>query len=139
MQQTTNKKTPQLKFLLITAVAVSVTLIFTITPWNIVPTQVTEDVAVIAVADYGCVGESSSGRSVVVPNCDAGVGDIVSATFYIPAGEVNGYLEELERRQNPMVDAWDRNVINLKITTRREMVSCSNRMKFKFTQLKRYG
>jgi hypothetical protein len=110
MQQTTNKETPQLKFLLITAVAVSVTLIFTITPWNIVPTQVTEDVAVIAVADYGCVGESSSGRSVVVPNCDAGVGDIVSATFYIPAGEVNGYLEELERRQNPMVDAWDRNV-----------------------------
>jgi hypothetical protein len=24
--------------------------------------------------------------------------------------ELNGYLEELERRQNPMVDAWDRNV-----------------------------
>ena len=113
MQQTTNKKTPQLKFLLITAVAVSVTLIFTITPWNIVPTQVTEDVAVIAVADYGCVGESSIGRSVVVPNCDVSVGDIVSATFYIPAGEINGYLEELDRKQNPMVDAWDRNVIGI--------------------------
>jgi hypothetical protein len=24
--------------------------------------------------------------------------------------ELNGYLEELERRQTPMVDAWDRNV-----------------------------
>jgi len=110
MQQTTNKKTPQLKFLAIVAVAVSVTLVFTMTPWNIVPTLVTEDVAVITVADYGCVGESSVGRSVVVPNCDANVGDIVSATFYIPAGEINGHLEELESRQNPMVDAWDRNV-----------------------------
>ncbi|MBT3762282.1 MAG: hypothetical protein HOF89_06865 [Candidatus Nitrosopelagicus sp.] len=116
MQQITNKKTPQLKFLLIAAVAVSVTLVFTITPWNIIPTQVTEDVAVIAVADYGCVGESSSGRSVVAPNCDANVGDIVSATFYIPAGEINGYLEELERRQNPMVDAWDKSVNGIGIS-----------------------
>jgi hypothetical protein len=110
MQQTTNKKTPQLKFAIIIAAAVSVALILTITPWNIVPTQVSENVAVIEVTDYGCVGESNMGRSVVVPNCNADVGDLVSATFYIPAGEVNGYLEELESRQNPMVDAWDRNV-----------------------------
>jgi len=110
MQQTTNKKTPQLKFLLIVAVAVSVTLVFTITPWNILPTLVTEDVAVITVVDYGCVGESSVGRSVVVQDCDANVGDTVSATFYIPAGEMNGYLDELEKRQNPMVDAWDKRV-----------------------------
>ena len=110
MQQETNKKTPQLKFLVILAVAISVTLVFTITPWNIVPTLVTEDVAVITVAEYGCVGESSLGRSVVVQDCDADVGDMVSATFYIPAGEINGYLEELEKRQNPMVDEWDRRV-----------------------------
>lgn len=110
MQQITYKQTPQLKFLAIAAVATSVILVFTLTPWNIVPTMVTEDVSVIAVVDYGCVGESSVGRSVVVPNCNAGVGDIVSATFHIPAGEINGYLEELDRRQNPMVDAWDRNV-----------------------------
>lgn len=110
MQQTKYKKTPQLKFLAVVAVATSVVLIFTVTPWNILPTLVTEEVSVIAVTDYGCVGESSLGRSVVVSNCDASVGDIVSATFYIPAGETNGYLEELERRQNPMVDAWDRSV-----------------------------
>lgn len=110
MQQITNKKTPQLKFLLIIAAAVSVTLIFTITPWNILPVSVTEDISVIAVTDYGCVGESSLGRSVVVSNCDVSVGDIVSATFNIPAGETNGYLEELDRRQNPMVDAWDSSV-----------------------------
>lgn len=110
MQQITDKKTPQLKFMLIIAVAVSVTLVFTVTPWNIVPTLVTEDVVVIAVTDHGCVGESILGRSVVVPNCDVNVGETVSATFYIPAGEINGYLKELERRQNPMVDAWDRSV-----------------------------
>ncbi len=110
MQQTKYKKTPQLKFLAVVAVATSVVLIFTVTPWNILPTLVTEEVSVIAVTDYGCVGESSLGRSVVVSNCDASVGDTVSATFYIPAGETNGYLEELERRQNPMVDAWDRSV-----------------------------
>ncbi len=113
MQQTTYKKTPQLKFAIIIAAAVSVVLIFTITPWNIVPTQMNEDVAVIEVTDYGCVGESSMGRSVVVSDCDANVGDIVSATFYIPAGEINGYLEELEKRQNPMVDSWDRSVSDI--------------------------
>jgi len=110
MKQITDKKTPQLKFMLIIAVAVSVTLVFTITPWNIVPALVTEDVVVIAVTDYGCVGESSLGSSVVVPNCDANVGSTVSATFYIPAGQINGYLTQLEQRQNPMVDAWDNRV-----------------------------
>ncbi|MFM9875962.1 MAG: hypothetical protein ACKVN8_06290 [Nitrosarchaeum sp.] len=110
MKQITDKKTPQLKFMLIIAVAVSVTLVFTVTPWNIAPTLVTEDVTVIAVTDYGCVGESSFGSSVVVPNCDANVGNTVSATFYIPAGQINGYLTQLEQRQNPMVDAWDSRV-----------------------------
>jgi len=96
MQQTKYKKTPQLKFLLIVAAAVSVTLVFTITPWNVIPTLVTEDVTVIAVTDYGCVGESVLGHSVVVSNCEASVGDIVSATFYIPAMEQNGYYDRIE-------------------------------------------
>ena len=109
MQQTTNQKTPQLKFIAILAAAISVALVFTITPWNVIPTSVTEDVTVIAVTDYGCVGESVLGHSVVVPNCVAEVGDSVSATFNIPAMEVNGYLEELENRI-PMVDDWDAKV-----------------------------
>lgn len=96
MQQTTNKKTPQLKFLAIFAVATSVILVLTITPWNIIPTLVTEDVTVIAVTDYGCVGESILGHSVVVSNCDAAVGDIVSATFYVPAMEQNGFYDRIE-------------------------------------------
>lgn len=78
------------------AAAVSVTLVFTITPWNIVPTLVTEDVTVIAVTDYGCVGESVLGHSVVVSNCEASVGDTVSATFYIPAMELNGYYDRIQ-------------------------------------------
>ncbi len=110
MQEIKNKKTPQLKFLVIIVSAFSVALIFTIMPWNIVPTLITEDVSVIAVTDFGCVAESVMERSVVVPDCDVAVGGIVSATYYIPAGEVNGYLDGLEARQNPMVDAWDRNV-----------------------------
>lgn len=96
MQQTTNQKTPQLKLVLVLAAAISVTLVFTITPWNIVPTQVTEDVTVIAVTDYGCVAESSMGHSVVVSDCKIGVGDLVSATFYVPAMEQNGYYDRIQ-------------------------------------------
>ena len=88
----------------------AVVVVFTVTPWNFIPTQVTEDVTVIANMDYGCVGESQYGVSVVVPECSAQVGDTVSASFNVPSWKLNGYLEELDRRQNPMVDAWDRNV-----------------------------
>ncbi|MFB5632073.1 MAG: hypothetical protein ACE5Q9_01955 [Nitrosopumilus sp.] len=98
MQQTTQTKTPRLKFMLILAAATSVILVFTLTPWNIVPTLVTEDVSVIAVTDYGCVGESALGHSVVVADCSAGVGDIVSATFYVPALDQNGYYDRIEAK-----------------------------------------
>jgi len=96
MQQTTYKNTPRLKFLAILAVATSVILVFTVTPWNILPTLVTENVTVIAVTDYGCVAESSMGHSVVVSNCEAVVGDLVSATFYVPAMEQNGYYDRIQ-------------------------------------------
>jgi len=82
--------------LMITGLAVVV--VFTVTPWNIIPTQVTEDVKVLAVTDDGCVGESQYGVSVVVPECNAQVGDVVSATFYVPAMEVNGYYDRLNDR-----------------------------------------
>ena len=96
MQQITEKQTPRLKFLVILAVATSVILILTITPWNFIPTQVTEDVTVIAVTDYGCVAESVIGLSVVVSDCSAKVGDVVSATFYVPAMEQNGYYDRIQ-------------------------------------------
>jgi len=87
-----------------------VAIVFTVTPWNYIPTEVTEDVIVIASMEYGCVGESQHGMIVVVPECSAQAGDTVSATFNVPSGKINGYWEELEQRQNPMVDEWDRNV-----------------------------
>ncbi|WP_371504010.1 hypothetical protein [Nitrosopumilus adriaticus] len=88
----------------------AVVVIFTVTPWNYIPTEITEDVTVIATTEYGCVGESQFGLNVVVPDCSAQVGDTVSATFNVPSGLLNGYWEELEKRQNPMVDEWDKGV-----------------------------
>lgn len=96
MKQITYQKTPRLKFIVILAIATSAILVLTITPWNIVPTLVTEEVTVIAVTDYGCVGESILGHSVVVSDCKAGVGDVTSATFYVPAMEQNGYYDRIE-------------------------------------------
>ena len=88
----------------------AVAAIFTVTPWNYIPTEVTEDVTVIENMEYGCVGESQYGMIVVVPECSAQAGDTVSATHNVPSGLINGYWDELEKRQNPMVDTWDRNV-----------------------------
>ena len=96
MQTTTTQKTPRLQFIVILAAATSVILVLTITPWNIVPTLVTEDVTVIAVTQDGCVAESSFGTSVVVPECDKTVGDIISATYYIPAMEQNGFYDKIK-------------------------------------------
>ena len=76
----------------------AVVIAFTVTPWNIIPTQVTENVTVLAVTEYGCVGESQYGVSVVVPECDAQVGDMVSATFYVPSMELNSYYDKLQDR-----------------------------------------
>ena len=98
MQQTKQQKSPVLKFLAIISIATAVILMFTITPWNIVPTSVTEDVQIIATAEIGCVGESSLGHSVVVENCQAKVGDTISATFYAPAYEQNGYYDKIHEK-----------------------------------------
>ena len=98
MQQTTQQKSPALKFLVIISIATAVILVLTITPWNILPTPVTEDVQVIATTEFDCVGESSLGHSVVVENCQAKVGDTISATFYVPALEQNGYYDKIHEK-----------------------------------------
>jgi hypothetical protein len=77
---------------------ISVILILTLAPWNFVPVQVTEPVSVIAVTEHGCVGESQYGISVVVPQCSAKVGDVISASFYVPAMELNGYYDRVQER-----------------------------------------
>ncbi|WP_428325589.1 hypothetical protein [Nitrosopumilus sp.] len=98
LEQKQSKKPPRLAIIALMAAGLAVVLVFTLTPWNFVPTQVTEDVTVLAVTEHGCVGESQYGVSVVVPQCSAQVGDIVSATFYVPSMELNGYYDRLQDR-----------------------------------------
>ena len=97
-QKQKEKKTPRLAMWSLIAAGTAVVLIFTLTPWNFIPVEVTEEVTVLAVTEHGCVGESQYGMSVVVPECSAQVGDIVSASFYVPAMELNGYYDKLQER-----------------------------------------
>ena len=92
------KKPPRLAIWSMIAAGTAVILIFTLTPWNFIPTQVTEDVTVLAITENGCVGESQYGVSVVVPDCGAQIGEVVSATFYVPSMELNGYYDRLQDR-----------------------------------------
>ncbi|QUC64076.1 hypothetical protein NsoK4_06395 [Nitrosopumilus sp. K4] len=98
METKQTKKTPRLAIISLMAAGLAVVLVFTLTPWNFIPVSVTEDVTVIAITEHGCVGESQYGTSVVVEECDAKVGDIVSATFNVPSMEVNGYYEKIQER-----------------------------------------
>jgi len=98
MQQTTQQKPPVLKFLAIISIAIAVILVLTITPWNIVPTSVTENMEVIAVTDYGCIAESTLGDSVVIENCSASVGNIISAKYFVPAYQQNGYYDRIHEK-----------------------------------------
>lgn len=100
MQQTTQKekKSPVIPFIGIIGGGLAVMLVLLLTPWNFVPVEVTEDITVLAVTEYGCVGESQYGVSVVVSECDANVGDVVSASFNVPAMKVNGYYDTVQER-----------------------------------------
>jgi hypothetical protein len=100
MKKTTlkEKKPPVIPVIALMAGGLAVVLILTLTVWNIVPVQVTEDVTVLAVTEHGCVGESQLGVSVVVSPCTANVGETVSATFYVPAMEQNEYYDRLDAK-----------------------------------------
>jgi len=100
MQQTTQKekKSPVIPVIGIIGGGLAVMLVLLLTPWNFVPVEVTEDITVLAVTEYGCVGESQYGVSVVVSECDANVGDVVSASFNVPAMKVNGYYDTVQER-----------------------------------------
>jgi len=98
LKQKQEKKPPRLAMWGMVAAGTAVVLILLLTPWNFIPVQVTEDVTVIANMEYGCVGESQYGISVVVPECSAQVGNTVSATFYVPAMKLNGYYDRLQER-----------------------------------------
>ena len=99
MQQTTQKerKSPVLPIIGLIGGGLAVMLILLLTPWNFIPVQVTEDITVLAVTEHGCVGESQYGVSVIV-ECDANVGDVISASFNVPAMKVNGYYDKVQER-----------------------------------------
>ena len=98
LEQKQTKKPPRLAIIALMAAGTAVVLVFTLTPWNFIPTQITEDVTVLGITEHGCVGESQYGVSVVVPECNAQVGDVVSATFYVPSMELNEYYDRLQDR-----------------------------------------
>lgn len=98
MQKTVNTQSssPKIKTIALIAGGLAVVLLFTITPWNLIPTQITEDVTVLAITEHGCVGESKLGVSVIVPECTAQIGEVVPATFKVPAMEINGFYDRIQ-------------------------------------------
>ena len=100
MQQTNQieKKSPVIPVIAAMAGGLAVMLVLLLAPWNFVPVQVAEDITVLAITEHGCVGESQYGVSVVVSECDANVGDVISASFNIPAMEVNGFYDKVHER-----------------------------------------
>ena len=97
MQQTSlkNEGTSRIAMLGLAIVGIAVILTLLLAPWNWMPTEYAEQITVIAVTDYGCVGESQVGNSVVFSVCSAGVGDVVSAEFYVPARDNIGYYDRI--------------------------------------------
>ena len=100
MQETNQieRKSPVIPVIALMAGGLAVMLVLLLTPWNFVPVQVTEDITVLAVTEHGCIGESQYGVSVVVPECSAKVGDVVSASFFVPAMELNGFYDKVQQR-----------------------------------------
>jgi len=92
------KKSPVIPVIALMAGGLAVMLILLLTPWNFVPVQVTEDITVVAITEHGCIGESQYGVNVVVSECTAKVGDVISASFYVPAMEVNGFYDKVHER-----------------------------------------
>ena len=92
------KKSPVIPVIALMVGGLAVVLILLLTPRNFVPVEVTEDITVLAITEHGCVGESVYGVSVVVPECSAQVGDMISASFNIPAMEINGFYDKVQER-----------------------------------------
>lgn len=92
-QKDEKKSAMKMVLLMVTATVIIVTI--TATPWNYIPTQVTENAEVLAVIEAGCVVESRQGHSFVVSDCDSLVGDIISVTFHVPGAELNGYYDRI--------------------------------------------
>ncbi|MGD2106196.1 MAG: hypothetical protein PVH93_01175 [Nitrosopumilaceae archaeon] len=100
MQETKQieKKSPAIRTMALIGGGLAVILFIILAPWNVFPVEVTEQVTVLAITEQGCVGESEYGVSVVVPNCSAQIGEKVSAKFFVPAMDQNGYYDKIETK-----------------------------------------
>ena len=94
-QKQKDEKKSAMKMVLLMVAATAAIVTLTATPWNYIPTQVTENAEVLAVIEAGCVVESKQGHSFVVPDCDSPVGDVVPVTFHVPGAELNGYYDRI--------------------------------------------
>ncbi len=95
-QKQKDEKKPAVMMVLLIVAATAAIVTITVTPWNYIPAQVTENAEVLAVIEAGCVVETSKGHSYVILDCDSSVGEIVSATFYVPGAELNGYYDRIQ-------------------------------------------
>ena len=97
MQKISQKENgvPRAAMLGVMVAGAAIILTLLLAPWNWMPTEYSDEISVIAVTDYGCVGESHTGQSVVVSECSANVGDVISAKYYAPASEQNGYYDRI--------------------------------------------
>ena len=93
------KKMPWSAYVAVVIVAVGVMMITMMFPiWHWFPVLVTEEVTVIAVSGAECIAESSMGYPVVVEQCSASPGEVVSASFYVPAIEQSGHYERVQEK-----------------------------------------
>ena len=97
MQQTSLKSESISRIAMVGLAVAGIAVILTLllAPWNWMPTEYAEQITVIAVTDYGCAGESQVGNAVVVSDCSASVADVISAEFYAPASDKNGYYDRI--------------------------------------------
>ena len=95
-QKQKDEKKPAVMMVLLLVAATGAIVAITATPWNYIPTQVTENAEILAVIDAGCVVETSKGHSYVISNCNSPVGEIIPVTFHVPRAELNGYYDRIQ-------------------------------------------
>ena len=98
MQESTQKqsKSTIIQVIVLMISGIAAVSVLTFTPWNTTSLQVTQNVTVLAITERGCVAESEFGTIIVVVDCTAEIGDVILATFFVPATEQKAYQDNME-------------------------------------------
>lgn len=95
----TEKKMPWKWYAIAVIAATGVMMITMLFPiWHWFPVLVTEDVTVVAITNGQCVAETSFNYPITIGQCSAGIGETVTASFYVPASDVSGYHDRLQEK-----------------------------------------